>query len=291
MYEKVSRCQHSICWPYLLKTILLTSLAMIAFAANSLLGRAAFADGLIDPTSFTSIRLASGGLVLWLLVYGKNSGKKSQGSWLSACFLFFYAAPFSFAYIRLEAGTGALILFAFVQVTMMGWIGLRGKPPKKLQLIGMFMAMAGLVTLTLPGLRTPDPWGAALMAVAGMAWGAYSLRGQGLQNPLATTGANFRMAVLMSLGLSIGTFSQIQIQPWGLLWAVLSGSLASGLGYSLWYAALRGLSGHQAAVIQLVVPILASGGGILFLGETLTLRFILASLMILGGIGIALRSR
>jgi drug/metabolite transporter (DMT)-like permease len=262
---------------------------MLAFAGNSLLCREALAAGEVDAGTFTAVRLASGAAVLALLAAGRQPLR--AGSWLSAAALFAYAAPFSYAYLELGAGAGALILFGVVQATMIGWGIARGDRPRPLVWLGLLLALGGLVYLTLPGARAPDPAAAALMALAGVAWGIYSLRGRGAADPLATTAGNFvRSLPLAAALIAIVLATHVShASPRGHLLAATSGALASGLGYSIWYAALRGLTATRAAIIQLVVPVLAAAGGIALLGEPFTMRLAIAATAIVGGIALALR--
>ena len=279
------------------QTGVLTLLALIGFAANSLLCRAALENGAwrIDAASFTSIRLASGAGVLWLLLRmrGSTSGAR-KGSWGSALALFTYAAGFSLAYVRIPAGAGALILFGCVQATMLG-VGLfRGERPRALEWLGLAMALGGLIVLRLPGATAPDPLGATLMAGAGVAWGVYSLRGRSTADPLAATADNFLRGVPMTLGLSLLAplalgAPRATVEGVGL--AVASGALASGVGYSLWYAALPHLTAMRAAVVQLAVPVVAAVGGVLLLGETLTVRLVGAGSALLCGVFLALTAQ
>jgi drug/metabolite transporter (DMT)-like permease len=264
----------------------LVVLALVGFAANSLLCRAALGAGSIDAASFTAIRIASGAAILFVLARGKVRGK---GNWASAAALFAYAAAFSFAYLRLVTATGALILFACVQATMIGWGVARGERPHVFEWLGFAIAIAGLVVLVLPGLAAPDPLGAALMASAGIAWGVYSLRGRGAKNPLAVTADNFLRAVPMAaLLLLVIPITGGHVEPRGAVLAIASGAIASGIGYSLWYAALPSLAATRAAIVQLSVPVLAAGAGALLLHELVTARLAIASALILGGIAIAL---
>jgi drug/metabolite transporter (DMT)-like permease len=277
------------------RTAAFTLLALIGFAANSLLCRAALENGAwrIDAASFTSLRLVSGALVLWLLLRVRGGGER-RGSWGSALALFAYAAGFSLAYVRIPAGVGALILFGCVQATMLG-VGLfRGERPRPLEWVGLAMALGGLVALRLPGATAPDPLGATLMAGAGVAWGVYSLRGRGNADPLAATADNFLRSVPMALGLSALALLALEAPratPVGMGLAVASGALASGVGYSLWYAALPHLTAMRAAVVQLAVPVVAAAGGVLLLGEALTWRLVGAGSALLCGVLLALGAR
>ncbi len=267
-----------------------TSVAMLAFAGNSIICRLALRDGAIDPATFTSIRLLSGALALLFIcsLARKEHSLRSHGSWPSALMLFVYAACFSYAYISLGAGVGALILFAFVQGTMIA-LGLwSGDRPSVLEWFGWLVASAGLVWLLLPGLEAPPAGGAALMAVAGIAWGIYSIRGRRETDALASTTSNFVMSVAMVLLLTIATYAYADFGLRGILLAVLSGALTSGVGYVIWYAALEYLSAMQAAMVQLTVPAIAAAGGILLLAEPLSMRLFVSSALVLGGICTAL---
>jgi drug/metabolite transporter (DMT)-like permease len=273
-------------------TAALTAVVMAAFASNSLLCRAALGGGLADAATFTTLRLATGALVLGLLARGRSGpgqdGADAKG-WLAAASLFVYALGFSLAYRLIPAGTGALLLFAAVQLTMLAGGLLRGERPRSREWVGLLVSLTGLVVLTRPGLTRPDPAGAALMLGAGAAWGAYSLLGRGTKDALATNAHHFRRAVPLALAASL--VSLAREAPYltlaGATLAAVSGALASGLGYAAWYAALRGLTAAQAAIVQLAVPPLAAAGGVLFLGETLTPRLLLAGATILGGIFLA----
>ena len=273
-------------------TTLLTVFAMLAFAGNSLLCRLALKDTDIDAASFTVVRLASGALVLWLIVvYRRKDRTQSAGSWSSAIALFIYAAGFSYAYIGLTAGTGALLLFGAVQATMITYGLWTGERLTTRQTLGLLLALAGLLGLLLPGLSAPPLRGSLLMLLAGFAWGVYSLRGAGAGDPTAVTAGNFLRATPLALGLSIVTLPWISIDPDGLWYAVASGALASGMGYAIWYTALRGLRATSAATVQLSVPVIAALGGIPFLGEPVTVRLLLASLAVLGGIALVVVER
>jgi len=270
------------------RTVALTTLAMIAFAGNSLLCRVALKSTAIDAASFTSIRLASGALTLWLLARAGGAGKSGSGNWRSAAALFAYAAAFSFAYLSLSAGTGALLLFGAVQATMIGhglWSGERLRPA---QLLGLVLALGGLVGLVLPGLSAPPLAGSLLMIGAGIAGGVYSLRGRGAGDPIRVTAGNFVRAVPFALALSAATLAGTSFDVHGAAYAVASGALASGIGYAIWYSALPGLKATSAATVQLSVPVIAALGGIVFLGEMLSLRLVLASAAILGGIALVI---
>lgn len=271
-------------------TPILTGLALVAFAANSVLCRLALGQGTIDAASFTVIRLVSGALTL-LVVAALSKGKERstpRGNWTSATALFLYATTFSFAYVSLSTATGALILFPTVQMTMVVAALWWGERPRLLEWLGFAMALCGLVYLVLPGLSAPSPLGSLLMTVAGISWGVYSLRGRGAVDPIAVTTDNFVRSVPLVLGVSLVLLQMIQVSPKGALLAVASGSLASGAGYVIWYAALRGLTTTRAAAVQLSVPVLAALGGVIFLSEQISIRLIISSVTIIGGLGLVL---
>ena len=265
---------------------------MIAFAANSILCRLALQKPLIDAASFGSIRLVSGALTLALIVrWMQRDGKRTKTDWLAAAMLFLYVACFSFAYLSLSAGTGALILFGAVQFTMFV-VGLHaGETFRPLSWTGLALAALGLVYLVSPGLSAPAPLGAGLMAVAGIAWGIYSLRGRGVTDPLCATAGNFRRAVPFALLVSLLFHAGFHAAPAGVALAVVSGAVTSAVGYVIWYAAMRGLSATRAATVQLSVPVIAALGGALLLSEPLTLRLLLSSVATLGGIALVLSQR
>lgn len=271
----------------------LTLAAMIAFASNSLLCRLALKQTSIDAATFTFIRIFSGAVALWLIVKARRhstvaavSDRRTGGSWPSALALFAYAAAFSFAYINLSASTGALLLFGAVQATMILWGLRRGERLRARQLIGLTLAFGGLIMLVFPGLSAPAPGGSLLMLGAGVAWGIYSLRGKAAGNPVSATAGNFLRAVPLAAILSITLLPWARFDRTGIGYAMLSGALASGLGYVTWYTALPGLKAASAASVQLSVPVLAATGGILLLGEPLTLRLLFASMAVLGGIAL-----
>jgi drug/metabolite transporter (DMT)-like permease len=279
-----------------LATALLTALAMLAFAANSLLCRIALQQGRIDPASFGAIRLAAGAVTLVLVMRIRARGRAAAtagkaGDWLAAVLLFLYVACFSFAYLRLAAGSGALILFGAVQLTMFA-AGLRaGERFTKAGWLGLALAAGGLVVLLLPGVAAPSLLGAALMALAGIAWGGYSLCGRGVPDPLTATGGNFVRATPLGIILWLAWAARSHADAGGVALALLSGAVTSGLGYVVWYAALPRLAALQAASVQLSVPLIAALGGVLLLGEAFTARLALASLAILGGIALVLKGR
>jgi drug/metabolite transporter (DMT)-like permease len=274
-----------------LRVIALTSLAMIAFAGNSLLCRLALAHTAIDPASFTAVRLVSGAAMLGIAVRLRSGTWGGQGNWLSALALLTYAVAFSFAYVGLSAATGALLLFGAVQATMIG-VGIRrGERLHGMQFAGLLLAVGGLVALLLPGLSAPPAGRAALMLGAGVAWGVYSLRGQGAGEATRVNAGNFLRAAPVALVLSLFLSHGRSPDHAGLWYAVASGALASGVGYAIWYAALPSLRSTTAAVVQLCVPALATLGGAMLLAEPVTVRVLLASGAILGGIGIVVLGR
>ena len=273
------------------RVLLLTALARLAFAANSLLCRVALRETGIDAASFTGIRIASGALALWLIVRLREGGLGGHGNWPSAFALFAYAAAFSYAYLSLAAAVGALLLFGAVQATMIGYGFARGERFDARQSAGLALAAAGFVGLLLPGLSAPPLGGSLLMIAAGIAWGVYSLRGRGGGNPTASTAGNFVRALPFAAVLSLAMLPQAALDAAGVGYAVASGALASGLGYAIWYTALPGLRASSAATVQLSVPVIAALGGALFLGEAITLRLVLASVAVLGGIALVIGGR
>jgi drug/metabolite transporter (DMT)-like permease len=268
------------------RIFILTLIAMAAFAGNSVLCRLALKQTSIDAASFTFIRIISGAIALWLIVNMRKGPRHRAGSWPSALALFAYAAAFSFAYISLSAGTGALLLFGAVQATMIVW-GLRqGEQLRARQWVGLAFASGGLVALLFPGLSAPPVRGSILMLGAGIAWGIYSLRGKSAGDPASATSGNFLRAVPLAALLSIVLLPWARLDRPGIGYAILSGAIASGVGYAIWYSALPGLKAASAATVQLSVPVLAAVAGIIFLGESITLRFLFASVAILGGIAL-----
>jgi drug/metabolite transporter (DMT)-like permease len=273
------------------RVFILTAVTMTAFAGNSLLCRLALKQTSIDAASFTLTRIISGAIVLWLIVefrrrLMRHSSLPQAGSWPSALALFAYAAAFSFAYISLAAGTGALLLFGAVQATMIIW-GLRqGEQLRARQWLGLAFALGGLVALLFPGLSAPPLGGSILMLGAGIAWGIYSLRGQASGDPISETAGNFLRAMPLAAVLSVAFLPWASLDRAGIGFAILSGAIASGVGYAIWYTALPGLRAASAATVQLSVPVLAAAGGILFLGESITLRLLFASVAVLGGIAL-----
>ena len=292
------------------RVFILTLVTMTAFAGNSLLCRLALKQTSIDAASFTFIRIISGAIALWLIVefrrrlmidrtasplverppnlspVTRHSSLPQAGIWPSALALFAYAAAFSFAYISLSAGMGALLLFGAVQATMIIWGLRKGEQLRARQWIGLAFALGGLVALLFPGLSAPPLGGSILMLSAGIAWGIYSLRGQASGDPISETAGNFLRAVPLAAVLSVAFLPWASLDRAGIGFAILSGTIASGVGYAIWYTALPGLKAASAATVQLSVPVLAAAGGILFLGESITLRLLLASLAVLGGIAL-----
>lgn len=275
----------------------LTVATLIAFAANSILCRLALRDRSIDPYTFTAVRIATGAIVLALVTARPARGSARErtaadgGTWRGAAFLAIYALPFSLAYVRLETGTGALLLFGTVQITMIG-IGLRGgERPSAIEWIGLAGALGGVVYLVSPGLAAPDPIGALLMILAGVGWGLYSLAGRGARDPALLTAGNFRRAALIVVPAALLALPWSAISWRGALLATASGAIASGLGYVIWYAALRHLTATRAALVQLAVPAIAAAGGVLLLGEPLTVRVVAAGVAVLGSIALATTAR
>ncbi len=267
-----------------------TTFALICFALNSLLCRLALGAETIDAASFTTVRLISGAATLAVIYYFFDKKRENIiiGNWLSAFFLFAYAVCFSFAYINLTTGTGALILFGCVQATMIISVLVKGERPKILEWLGLLLALGGLIYLVFPGLASPPFFSSALMALAGIAWGFYTLRGRGSANPLADTTGNFFRTVPMIILASLPFLSKIHLSQKGIIFALLSGAVASGIGYSVWYFVLKFHTATRAAILQLSVPALAGLGGVIFLSEIISLRLLLATILILGGICLAI---
>ena len=283
------------------RVVILTLLAMIAFASNSLLCRAALRDTRIDAATFTFVRIFSGAVALWLILKLQRSTSAGGGNWISALTLFIYAAAFSFAYKGLPAGTGALLLFGAVQATMIFWGFRKGERLDAIQIVGLAVAIAGLMVLVFPGLFAPPLIASMLMLIAGVAWGVYSLRGKvrgasgtdgGLAfDATAATAGNFLRAVPFAALTSILMLREMHLDSLGIIYAIISGAITSGLGYVIWYAVLPDLKAASAATVQLSVPVLAATGGILLLNEALTLRYLLTSIAVLGGIFLVIIER
>lgn len=274
-----------------LRTIVLTLLALLAFAGNSLLCRAALRQTPIDAASLTSLRLLAGALTLGMLVSWRGQTVRAQGNWTAALALFAYAACFSWAYVSLPASTGALLLFGSVQVTMIGWGLFRGERLSGRQVTGLVLACSGFLGLLWPGLAAPPARGTVLMVMSGIAWGIYSLLGRGASHPLQVTAGNFARAVVPALVLSLLCFEQAHVDRQGLALALASGAVTSGLGYAIWYTVLPQLQASQAASAQLAVPVLAAWVAVPVLGETISLRLLGAALAVLGGIALVIRPR
>lgn len=272
--------------------LMLVTLALIAFAANSILARLALTETAIDPISFTAVRLVSGAVILVLIVYFRRARRKAQITSqptvqtrvVSAAALLAYALLFSLAYVSITAATGALLLFGAVQLSMLGWTVFRGERLEALAWYGVGLALAGLIWLLLPGLERPPLWSALMMVGAGMAWAVYTLQGRGQDDPTESTASNFVLAAVPISLYALIRYSEMSLDTYGLMLAVLSGALASGLGYVIWYAALPRIRTRTAAVAQLQVPVITALAGVVLLSEPLSLRLVLAGSIILGGI-------
>ena len=278
---------------YVVKTIIFTVLALFAFAANSVLCRLALGENAIDAPSFTVIRLLSGTIVLLTIIRIKNdkTASSTKGSWSASIMLFLYAVTFSFAYVTLDTGTGALILVGSVQITMILLSLISGDRLHILEWTGLTIAFMGFVYLILPEVTTPSATGFLLMTIAGIAWGVYTLKGRDSENPLAGTAFNFLRTTPLVIISVIISIKNLHYTTEDILPAVLSGGITSGIGYTIWYIAFAGLSATQAAVVQLLVPVIAAIGGVIFVNEVVTLQLTVASMMILGGILMAVLGR
>jgi drug/metabolite transporter (DMT)-like permease len=275
-------------------TAFLTTLAMLAFAANSLLARLALAGPAIDAPSYTVIRLVSGAVALGLLLRwrrGSGGGEGLPGNWLSALALFVYAIAFSLAYLRLGAAVGALVLFATVQCTMISWGIWRKDRPNAGELAGLAIAFGAFVYLVSPGLDKPDLPGSVLMVLSGIAWGVYSLRGRGARDPLGDTAGNFIRSAAFCVPLAAMALLDHESTARGVVLAIASGVVASGLGYAIWYRALPGLTSTQAAIVQLTVPVIAALAAVALLDEPVTVRLVISTVLVLGGVALAILSR
>ena len=278
-------------------TALLTALALVAFAANSILTRMALGAGAMDAATFTTVRIVAGAVVLATIVrlQGGPSPLRSGRSLVGPVALFAYAAPFSFAYVRIGAAAGALLLFGAVQITMIGWGIAKGERPGVRSWAGIALALAGLAWLTLPALGRPDPVGSGLMIVAGCAWGVYSLagkgKGKGMPNAVAANARSFFWAVPLVLLVNLVVASSVVVSPRGLILAATSGGITSGLGYAIWYRALRGLTATRAAILQLAVPVIAAAGAVAFLHESVNPRLAVSAAAVIGGLGLVLSAR
>lgn len=268
------------------KTFFYTAFALVAFAANSVLCRLALGEHAIDAASFTVIRLISGAVTLVLILKFKagENNPTAKVNWVATLMLFLYAITFSFAYITLNTATGALIIFGAVQMTMILITLKSGHRLHIAEWFGVLIAFAGFVYLVLPNVNSPSITGFILMTVAGIAWGVYTLRGMGSANPLADTANNFARTIPLVAVLALIAIPYVDISIKGVVLAFLSGAVASGIGYTVWYTALGGLTAVQAAVVQLLVPVIAAAGGVVFVSEAISLRLIVSAIMILGGI-------
>jgi drug/metabolite transporter (DMT)-like permease len=277
------------------RTFLTVLAALSAFAANSLLCREALGSAAIDPASFTTLRLASGALLLRLLARTRRSARaslrRSEGGWTSAIVLLVYAATFSVAYVDLPAGPGALLLFGAVQLTMLGGAVFEGERVGVRAAGGVVVAIGGLVALLLPGSSAPAFSRSSLMILSGIAWGWYSLRGRRVADPLRATASHFARAAPLSLALSLVSLSSAWNTPRGIVLAVVSGAVTSGCGYVLWHAAVRRLSATRAAAIQLMVPVLAGVGAVVALAEPMSARLLVSGALVLSGVFVVLSSR
>jgi drug/metabolite transporter (DMT)-like permease len=269
-----------------------TSLALIAFASNSILCRLALGPGAIDPATFTAVRLVSGAGTLLLIAFSTGrADRRGAGNWMSGALLFIYAICFSFAYVDLNTATGALILFCSVQLTMLWTAIATGERPQLLQWLGLIGALGGFIYLVSPGLEAPSPRGSVLMTISGAAWGVYTLRGRGKADPISATTDNFVRAVpfvLVVLLVSAVMSRDAHVTTRGLVLAIISGALTSGIGYVIWYTALKRLTATRAATVQLTVPIIAALGGVIFMSEAVSLRLAVAAATILGGVALVL---
>ena len=277
------------------RTVVLTCGTLIAFAANSVLTREALGNEEVDAVSFATVRLLSGAAMMLAIVWLRQPRRPPAigGRWIAAGVMVLYAIPFSFAYNSLTSGTGALILFGTVQVTMIVAALASGERPHLFEWLGLLVAVAGLVYLVSDGLETPSPLGAFLMTLAGICWGWYTLLGRGSRQPVVDTAGNFVRTVPMMLALATAAWlnEAPQISTRGLVLGVICGAITSGVGYAIWYAALRGLTATRAATVQLAVPVLAALAGVLFQGETISVQKAVSAALILGGIGLAIASR
>ncbi|MDX2367127.1 MAG: DMT family transporter [Colwellia sp.] len=275
---------------YLLKTSLLTGLALIAFAANSVLCRLALGNETIDASSFTGIRLLAGAIALFIILSikggmkGSNKGAVSKGSWTASLSLFLYAITFSYAYLSVDTGTGALILFGSVQITMIMLSLISGTRLHLIEWSGVILAFTGFIYLILPNITTPSINGFILMTVSGISWGIYTLKGRSSKNPLMDTTYNFLRTIPFVALLGVFTLQNMSYSSEGIILALISGAITSGVGYTIWYIALGGLSSTQAAVIQLSVPVIAAIGGVIFVSEVITMRLVISATIVLSGI-------
>ena len=280
-------------WRIYAKVFLLTFAALVAFAANSVICRFALGTGAIDAAGFTSIRLLSGAVALYLIIFLRSNftPAASKGSWTAGLLLFLYAVTFSYAYLGLDTGTGALILFGAVQITMICVSIIKGNRLLLVEWIGLALAFMGLVYLLMPGVTAPSASAFMLMAAAGIAWGGYTLLGRGSKDPLADTAYNFLRTLPLILLIALVAFRDFHFTVQGAVLAVVSGVVTSGMGYTVWYSALKHLTATRAAVAQLAVPVIAAFGGVMFMAESISLRLVIASIMVLGGILMVIMGR
>lgn len=269
----------------------LTALTMMAFAANSILCRLALSTTAIDPASFTLVRIASGALGMGAVAVLRGRGLRPGGTWRGAAALLGYAAAFSFAYTTLPAGTGALLLFGAVQATMIVAGLIRGERLGWAQWSGLVLALGGLAVLVAPGVSAPPLLGAVLMVLSGVSWGCYSLLGRSGGDPTLATAGNFLRAVPMAVAVALVFSAGLSVDAMGVMYGVVSGAVASGLGYGLWYAVLPSLSAARGASVQLSVPVITALVAVALLGESVSLRLILASVAVLGGIALVITGR
>ena len=278
--------------PRLMLTVAATAVALLAFAANSILCRLALASGAIDAASFTVVRLVAGaGTLLVVALATGRARQRGAGSWRSGALLFAYAMGFSLAYVALSVATGALILVGAVQITVLMVAIAGGERPQPLQWAGLSAALGGFVYLVWPGLAAPSPQGSLMMTAAGVAWGFYTLRGRGSADPISATTDNFVRAVPLVLVVAVVMLRDLHATPRGLVLAALSGAVTSGLGYVVWYTALKGLTATRAGIVHLAVPVIAALAGVLFMGEPVSLRLVVATAAILGGVALVLAGR
>jgi drug/metabolite transporter (DMT)-like permease len=276
----------------MLRTSAATTVALFAFASNSILCRLALGQGAVDAATFTTVRLVSGAATLLIIAFSTGRvNRRGAGSWMSGMMLFIYAICFSLAYIDLSIATGALILFCAVQLTMIIAAIATGERPQPLQWLGLLAALGGFIYLVSPGIEAPSPFGSVLMTVSGVAWGIYTLRGRGSADPISATTDNFVRAVPFMLIVGVAMLGDVHATSRGVILALVSGSLTSGIGYVIWYAALKGLTATRAATVQLTVPVIAAVGGVLFMSEAVSLRLAVATATILGGVGLVLAGR
>jgi drug/metabolite transporter (DMT)-like permease len=270
------------------RVVLLTAATLICFSANSLLTRAALDGGRLDWAWFTLVRLASGTVMLSVLVKARGGTPEERGGWIPGAALAGYAVAFTLAYTRIGAAAGALLLFGAVQVTMIGVGLVRGERPAQIDWLGVALALGGLAALTRPGALRPDVAGSALMVGAGVCWGVYSLIGRRNRDPLAATSGNFAWATIIAVVLVGIMVPDRLITASGIVLAVASGAIASGLGYTIWYTVLPSLPAWRAAIVQLIVPVLTALAAVVLLGESISTRLVIAGALIAGGVALTI---